>query len=165
MSETTALTRIKKHQTIPFINIGSKEAPSWARIGKSTVFELSLNPNVETSDFIEDEMPTDDITYYKPTLPQELQTNKGDKAFDYIYDKFYSLPTGAEVFVPTLIVFGGNAGTADDPAKAWLCDATLVLGSFNAVEEKITFDLNFGGTIQKGTVVIGEGAPVFTEVK
>lgn len=160
-----ALTRIKKHQTIPFINVGTKDAASWARIGKSTIFDLALNPNIVTSDFIEDEMPTDDINYYKPTLPQELQTNKGDKAFDFIYEMIYNLPTGSEVHIPVLLVFGGNAGTTDDPAKAWQCDATLVLGNLNTVEEKITFNLNFGGTIERGTVIITDGTPAFTVAK
>lgn len=158
----SVLTRIKKHQTIPFIDVGSGGTPDWARIGKSTIFDLALNPNTVTNDFIEDEMPSDDITSYQPKLPQELQTNKGDKAFDFVYGKFYDLPTGSEACISALIVFGGNAGTTEDPAKAWLCNATLILNNYNSVDEKISFDLNFGGTIQKGTVVITAGKPVFT---
>ena len=37
------LIRLKKHKTIPFLNIGGHEDPVWARIGKSTVFDLVLN--------------------------------------------------------------------------------------------------------------------------
>ena len=125
------LTRLKKFKTIPFINIGTDAAPQWARIGKSTIFDLALNANVVTSDFIEDEMPTDDITYYKPTLPQELQTNAGDAAFDYVY-------------------------------KAWRSMATMILKDLNTVDEKILFDLNFGGTIDRGTATVTDGVPEFT---
>lgn len=71
--------------------------PSWARIGKSTVFDLVLNAQTEDNDFIEDEIPTTDIKYYKPSLAQELQANKGDAAFDYLYDMFFNLPTGEDV--------------------------------------------------------------------
>ena len=156
--EKKELTRLKKFKTIPFINIGSTEEPRWARIGKSTIFDLALNANVVTNDFIEDEMPTDDVTYYKPTLPQELQTNAGDDAFDYIYDKFYNLPTGEDVKEDCLIVFAGKAS----PYKAWRSKATLVLKDLNTVEEKILFDLNFGGTIDRGTATVAEGTPVFT---
>lgn len=152
------LTRLKKHKTIPFINIGTAAAPTWARIGKSTIFDLTLNANVVTSDFIEDEMPTDDINYYKPTLPQELQTNAGDDAFDYIYDKFYNLPTGEEVKEDVLIVFAG----ASSPYKAWRSTATMVLKDLNTVDEKILFDLNFGGTISRGTATVTDGVPEFT---
>ena len=44
------LTRLKKHKTIPFINTGTSSSPVWARIGKSTIFDLTLNANVVTSD-------------------------------------------------------------------------------------------------------------------
>lgn len=152
------LTRLKKFKTIPLINTGTAETPVWARIGKSTIFDLTLNANVVTSDFIEDEMPTDDITYYKPTLPQELQTNAGDDAFDYVYDKFYNLPTGEDVKEDVLIVFAG----ASSPYKAWRSTATMVLKDLNTVDEKILFDLNFGGTISKGTATVTDGVPAFT---
>ena len=111
-----------------------------------------------TSDFIEDEMPTDDITYYKPTLPQELQTNAGDAAFDYVYDKFYNLPTGEEVKEDVLIVFAGKTS----PYKAWRSMATMILKDLNTVDEKILFDLNFGGTIDRGTATVTDGVPEFT---
>lgn len=152
------LTRLKKFKTIPFINIGTDAAPQWVRIGKSTIFDLALNANVVTSDFIEDEMPTDDITYYKPTLPQELQTNAGDAAFDYVYDKFYNLPTGEEVKEDVLIVFAGKTS----PYKAWRSMATMILKDLNTVDEKILFDLNFGGTIDRGTATVTDGVPEFT---
>lgn len=152
------LTRLKKFKTIPFINTGTDAAPQWARIGKSTIFDLALNANVVTSDFIEDEMPTDDITYYKPTLPQELQTNAGDAAFDYVYDKFYNLPTGEEVKEDVLIVFAGKTS----PYKAWRSMATMILKDLNTVDEKILFDLNFGGTIDRGTATVTDGVPEFT---
>ena len=119
------LTRLKKHKTIPFINIGTSAAPTWARIGKSTIFDLTLNANVVTSDFIEDEMPTDDITYYKQDV---------------------------------LIVFAG----ASSPYKAWRSTATMVLKDLNTVDEKILFDLNFGGTISRGTATVTDGVPEFT---
>lgn len=62
------LTRLKKHRTIPFLNISATTEPSWARIGKSTVFDLVLNAQTEENNFIENEMPEVDITYYKPEL-------------------------------------------------------------------------------------------------
>ena len=114
MQEPT-LTRLKKHKTIPFLNISQTETPSWARIGKSTVFDLVLNAQTEDNNFIEDEMATTDITYYKPELAQELQANKGDSAFDYLYEMFYNLPTGEAVKKNLLIVFDGNEGTEENP--------------------------------------------------
>ena len=151
------LTRLKKHKTIPFINTGTSQAPTWARIGKSTIFDLTLNANIVTSDFIEDEMPTDDVTYYKPTLPQELQTNAGDDAFDYIYEMFKSLPTGEDVKKEILIVFAGSSS----PYDAWLTDSSVILKDLNTVDEKILFDININ-KVTNGTATVTQGVPEFT---
>lgn len=157
---TENLTKLKKHSTIPFIKDDEGE---FLRIGKSTIFALAVNANVVTNDFIEDEAPTDEVTYYKPTLPQELAAYKGDPAFDFIYDMFYNLPTGTEVQKTVLIVFAGNNGTEAAPKlNAWQTNATVVLKEFNTVDEKITFDLNFNGNIERGTATITDGKPVFT---
>ncbi len=156
------LTKLKKHRTIPFISIDGGE--TWLRIGKSTIFTLSLNANVVTNDYIEDEAPTDEVTYYKPTLPQELAAYKGDPAFDAVYAMFYSRPTGTDAQVPCLIVFDGEVSTSDADwgdtgYHAWACSATLVLTDFNTVDEKITFTLNLNGTIGEGVIGIVDGEP------
>ena len=109
-------------------------------------------------------MPTDDITYYKPSLPQELQCNKGDAAFDFLYDMFYTLPTGEAIKKPVLIVFAGatTSGTPEVTTyKAWNCNASIILKDFNTVDEKIIFDININ-SIAKGTVVLTAGVPTFT---
>lgn len=152
-----ALTRLKKSKTIPFLNVSKTETRDWARIGKSTIFDLTLNANIVTSEFIEDDMPTDDVTYYKPTLPQELQSNAGDPSFDYVYGMFKSLPTGEDIKKEVLIVFAGVGDTFD----AWLTNSSLILKDFNTVDEKILFDLNIN-SITRGTVTIEDGKPVFT---
>ena len=155
-----SLTRLKKHKFIPYINVSSTSTPSWARIGKSTIFDLTLNANIVTSDFIEDEMPTADVTYYKPTLPQELQTNAGDASFDYIYEMFKSLPTGEDIKKEILICFAGTSS----PVDAWLTNSSVILKDLNSVDEKILFDININ-KITNGTVTFDEttGAPTFTE--
>lgn len=103
-------------------------------------------------------MPTDDVTYYKPTLPQELQANAGDECFDFLYDMFFNLPTGEAIKKPVLIVFAG--GTS--PFKAWNCNASIILKDFNTVDEKILFDLNIN-SIEKGTATVTDaGVPTFT---
>lgn len=157
------MERLKKNKTIPFIDIHTSGTEAqWARIGKSTIFDLTLNANIVTSDFIEDEMPTDDVTYYKPTLPQELQANKGDEAFDFMYDMFYRLPTGEEIKKPVLIVFAGDIGTEDEPRfNAWLTNSSIILKDFNTVDEKILFDININ-SITRGTVAVNSGKPVFS---
>lgn len=147
------------------MNIGELEAAIWARIGKSTIFDLVLNAQTEENDFIENEMTVTDITGYKPELAQELQCNKGDAAFDYLYDMFYNLPTGEDVKKNLLIVFDGNQGTADAPKyRAWNTMVTLTLDHFDSVAEKIYFKFSIYN-IERGTATVTEGKPVFTKAE
>lgn len=144
------------------MNIATTDAPSWARIGKSTVFDLVLNAQTEENDFIENEMPEVDVMKYKPELSQELQCNKGDPAFDYIYDLFYNLPTGEDVKKNVLIVFDGNTGTEEAPVfKAWNTTSTLIIDHFDSVAEKIYFKFNIN-KIEKGTCTVAAGVPTYT---
>lgn len=158
------LERLKKHKTIPFLNISETDDQEWARIGKSTVFDLVLNAQTEENDFIEDEMPTSDIKNYKPELAQELQSNKGDAAFDYLYDMFFDLPTGEAVKKNLLIVFAGNMGSEDaEKFKAWNTTSTLILDHFDTVAEKIYFKFSIA-KINRGTVTVSDtGTPIYTE--
>ena len=135
----------------------------YARIGKSTIFDLVLNAQTEENDFIESEMPTTDVQYYKPELAQELQSNKGDQAFDYLYDMFYNLPTGEAVKKDLLLTFAGNVGTEDTPKfNAWNTKSTLILDHFDTVAEKIYFKFCISA-IERGTCTVNDGTPVFTK--
>ena len=159
------LTRLKRHKTIPFLNISTTEAEDWARIGKSTVFDLVLNAQTEENDFIDSEMKTTDITSYKPELSQELQSNKGDAAFDYLYDMFFNLPTGEDVKKNLLIVFDGNQGTEEAPKfNAWNTTATLILDHFDSVAEKIYFKFTIT-KITRGTCTVTDGVPTFVSAE
>lgn len=156
------LTRLKKHNTIPFLNVGTGGTENWARIGRSTIFDLVLNAQTEENNFIENEMATTDIMRYAPSLAQELQCNKGDVAFDHLYDMFFNLPTGEDVKRDLLIVFAGNVGTDEAPKfKAWKTVATLILDHFDSVAEKIYFSFTIT-SITRGEATVAEGKPNFT---
>lgn len=157
------LERLKKFKTIPFLNTGTSVSPEYARIGKSNIFDLVLNAQTEDNDFIESEMPTTDVQYYKPELAQELQSNKGDPAFDYLYEMFLGLPTGEEVKKELLIVFAGNIGTTDtEKFNAWNAKTTLILDHFDSVAEKIYFKFSIY-EIERGTCTVSDGTPVYTK--
>lgn len=160
-----SLQRLKKHRTIPFLNIAAAASTaSYARIGKSTVFDLVLNAVTEENDFIENELATTDVTSYKPALNQELQANKGDPAFDYLYDMFYNLPTGEDVKKNLLLVFDGatqitpQSGDPYDQFKAWDTESTLTLDHFDSVAEKIYFNFSINH-IDRVNVKITDGVP------
>lgn len=145
------------------MNTGTADKPTWSRIGKSTVFDLVLNAQTEENNFIEDEMKTTEIMAYSPALAQELQCNKGDPAFDYLYEMFFNLPTGEDVKKNLLIVFDGNTGTEAAPVfKAWNTKATLTMDHFDSVAEKIYFNFSIN-SIERGTATVTNGKPTYTK--
>lgn len=122
-----------------------------------------MNAQTEENEFIEEDMATTDVMSYKPQLDQELQCNKGDPAFDYLYELFYTLPTGEDVKKNVLIVFDGNIGDAETPKfKAWNTISTLTIDHFDSVAEKIYFSFSINH-IDRGTVTIAAGVPTFEE--
>lgn len=158
------MEKLKRYQTMLFVDTGKDAAsPDWARIGKSTIFDLTLNPTTEERAYIEDEAPTDELRYYKPTIAQELATIKGDKAFDALYEDLYNLPTGEDAKKKVLLVFAGNAGSDEAPKfRAWLVSATCIINNLNTVDEKILFNLNFGDIIERVEVSVTNGVPTVT---
>ena len=156
------LTRLKKYQTLLHLDTSATSTPSWARIGKSTVFDLVMNAQTEENDFIEDEQPSTDIMSYKPEIDEELQANKGDAAFDYLYEMMKSRPTGEDVKKSVLITFAGNTGTEQAPTfDGWLTESTITIDHFDSVAEKIYFKISIN-KVTPGTVTVTDGVPSFS---
>ena len=154
-------TMLRKHMCIPFLDTskGSNTA-TWARIDKSTIFALNPNPQTETEDYICYETPVTEIDHYEPELPQEIVMNAGNPMYEFIFSQFYDLPVGEDAKVPCLICFPPNSS---NEKKAWLVkDCTLQLGEMNTVDRKISFTLNLGGDITRGTYTVANGVPTFT---
>lgn len=159
------LKRWTKEKSMIFIDTADDETPDWARIGKSTVYDLVLNANTVTEDFIEDEMPRDEVDYYKPEMSQELATYEGDKAFDYVWNMFYELPVGTELNKKILFVFPKNIGSdVGTKFQAWNTECAVILSNFNSVDKKVTFTLKIN-QIERGTATVTEGKPSFTKAE
>lgn len=152
----------KKSQTKLFLDTSSTSTPSYVRIGKSVVFDLAMNAQTESFDFIEDDMPTEILDYYKPELPVEQLASEGDPGFDALWNMYEALAVGSDAIKNVLIVFP-KAGTTTGSFRSWLVPATVVFTNFTTTEKKLKVSLFFGGTIKHGTVIITDGAPAFTE--
>ena len=154
-----ALTKLKKSQYMIFLDIAkdlTMQACDWKRITKSTVFELSMNPQSETYDWIDQDIPEEVVENNQPEMGQEVAMYEGDPLFDFIHDLFISCPTGEAVKVPYLNCFGGSA------KKAWRGIATILFDTLNSVDGKITFTIKIN-TVEKGVYDVVEGVPTFTE--
>lgn len=165
---TEKLNLWTKEQSIIFIDVSeNSETSDWARIGKSTVYDLALNPNVNTLDFIENATPHSEVDRYQPELPSELATYEGDKAFDFMFKIFYNLPTGTALNKKVLLVFPKkNTGTENAPEFwSWLTDSTIVLNNYNPVDRKLTFTIKINGIVAGTCTVTADGQPSFTKAE
>lgn len=155
-----------KDRNMIFIDVSEDgKTFDWARIGKSTVYDLALNPNVKTVDYIENAMPQDEVSNYQPELPNELATYGGDKAFDFMFDLYLNLPTGTALNRKVLLVYPRNIGTDAAPEfVSWLTDATIVLNNYNPVDQKLTFTIKING-IELGTCTVADGQPSFSKAE
>jgi hypothetical protein len=131
---------------------------TWARIDKSTIFDLAFNPQTTSNDYIDNDMPVEEVDKYQPEMAQEITLLEGNPMFDFVYEMAYNLPVGEEVKVPYLLCFGGTE------KKAWRGMSTILVNNLNTVDSKISFTIKFN-TIEKGTYEVAEGAPTFTSAE
>lgn len=154
---------IKKHQIGLFLNTAaaSASAPEWKRIKKSTELTISMNPETEDVDYIADESPTTELKQYKPAISQPLKMIKGEPDFEAVWPKFYDLKTGEEAKMDVLVVFifDKDGAGASAKYKAWKTPALVTFNELNGVDSELSFDLNFGGTVERGTCTLTGTAP------
>lgn len=162
-----AEVKITKNKVIPFIDIsnsantGGTWTPQWKRIDKSTIFDLSFNPQSTTEDYIAYETAIEEISGYQPELPQEIALYRGNQVYDYVETLCYNLEVGDALRIPFLLAWppeeNGNI-------KAWqVKECRLLLSNYNSVDGKVSFTLKIGGDIERGKVEITDGNPKFTK--
>ena len=155
---------IKKHQIGLFVNTATSGTASWARIKKSTKLTISMNPETEDVDYIADESPTTELKQYKPAISQPLKMIKDEPDFEAVWSKFFDLKTGEEAKMEVLVVFifdkDGSGATAK--YKAWKTNALVTFNELNGVDSELSFDINFGGTIERGTCTLTGTAPDYS---
>lgn len=162
-----AVTKITKDKVAPFldtsgtINESGSWAPTWKRIDKSTIFDLSFNPQSETQDYIAYETAIEEISGYQPELPQEIALYRGNPIYDYIENLCFDLEVGDALRIPLLLLWPPqDNGTI----RAWQVEENrLLLDNYNSVEGKVSFTLKIGGNIERGTATVSDGVPVFTK--
>ena len=139
---------INRTKIVPFINTGTESAPAWMQFKKSTSFNLALNPVTKTYSFISEENEVEEITGYKPSLPQEIVMFKGEPDYDAMFDLLYHRYTGAQAHKQVLIAFyqeerkytpsGGEEKTI---FMGWLVDALVKVNNLDTENEHIAVDL------------------------
>lgn len=162
-----AEVKITKNKVIPFLDIsdsanqGGTWTPVWKRIDKSTIFDLSFNPQSTTEDYIAYETAIEEISGYQPELPQEIALYRGNEVYDYVERLCYNLEVGDALRIPFLLAWPPEA---DGSIKGWqVKECRLLLSNYNSVDGKVSFTLKIGGDIERGKIEITEGSPKFTK--
>lgn len=154
--------KLTKNLWIPFIDVsdGSGE-PEWKRIDKSTVFEIQMNPEEETQDYISQELPSTEIKNFAPAMDQEIATYRGNPIYEYMQELFYNC---AVTHGKVMLCFPPNE---KGEKKGWIIpDVTYSLNTINPVDGKLTWGMKFGGNITRGTYEVDEsGTPTFTKAQ
>ena len=158
-------TLIKKHMTLPFLNVGTADAPQWVQIKKATEFAHSLNPETEERDYIADEQPTTELKQYKPSMSLSVTTLAGESDFDLFYDLYKNKRIGEDAKMEYLLVYVFDSVKAGGTTYyyAYKAEATVAVSEFNTVDSTIAVEIHENGTPTHGFVTLEDGAPTFTE--
>jgi len=153
---------IKKHMIALYINTGTTETPIWTRVKKSTKLTINMDAKTEDYDYIADESPTTELDKYQPKIEKNpLTMYEGEPDFEAIFNYFYDMKVGDDAKVDVLVVFMFSPETGG-AYKAWKNRSVITIEEMDAVASELSFNLLFGGTMEKGTATIASGVPTFT---
>lgn len=149
---------------IPLIDLnkltGSNEdGYRWARIDKSTIFELSFNPQEETYGYIDSANDATQVNSYQPELPQEIVLDSENPIYSAMFDFAMRMPLGSDAVVPCLLAMPDSSGKS---TRGYLwAEAIVSPQALNTVDGLLTFTLKLNGTMQAGTVASDGGEFTF----
>lgn len=149
---------------IPFVDTTFGAEPGtyeWTRVDKSTIFELSYNPQEETYGYIDSANDTTYTKSYAPELPQEIVLDKDNQLYKKLFPWARKLPIGSSAVVPVMVVYPDVETGKATEADVWK-EASISLGSLNTVDGKLSFTLKLNGEVTPGTVTESDGTWTFS---
>lgn len=163
----TVVKKVKRSDFASFLNVGTVEAPVWARMGKGiTSQQISYNPQTTSETFINEDSATTTLDSYAPTMNTPQTAYAGDKVFDYVDDLRQRRAVGADCETEILLVYIYDAeGSAYAAEKQKVAIQIDDFGGDGGASNVINYTLNFVGESTKGTCAIADGTPTFTSAK
>lgn len=143
----------------PYIDLnGGNGEPEWARVRKSTIFELSANAQEDTFGFIDSPNDTTEVTSYQPQLPLETVPESTDAVYRFMQDYLFRFPLGSDTQVPFLLKYPiiKDDGTIDtEKRNAIIWDEAVVSNlALNTVDQKATWTEMLNGNPRRGTMPV-----------
>lgn len=158
--------QLTKDKFQPWLDISLGKLPEavYARVDKSTVFELSWNPSTEDADYIDQKNASTTLKGYQPELPQEIVLDKDNPLYAFMEAYAFGFPTGSDAIVPFLLVKPNIATGEPTDAILWR-EAELHPDKLNTPDGKLSFNIELNGSPEFGTAALAEGKMKFTPVE
>lgn len=140
----------------------------WARVDKSTTYELAWNPQTETYQYIDAANDSTEVTGFQTSMGQEIILDEKNRMYRLIDDYAWKFKTGSDTIIEVCLPrpYYDENGVLDKTkwkAKVWK-EASVVPDSLNTIDKKYAFTLNLNGDPTDGYVTKDEnGKFVFTE--
>lgn len=169
------MSKLTRDMFEPYIDLDKGKGAAegnykWARVRKSTIFELSSNAQEETFGYIDTQNDTTEVTSYQPQLPLESITESTDKVYAFMQTYLFDFPMGSDTQVPFLLKYPiiNEDGSVDDTKRnAIIFDEAVVSNlSLNTVDQKANWTEMLNGTPKRGTMPASTGSDddfTFTE--
>lgn len=169
------MSKLTRDMFEPYIDLDKGKSAAegkynWARVRKSTIFELSSNAQEETFGYIDTQNDTTEVTSYQPQLPLESVPESTDKVYAFMQQYLFDFPLGSDTQVPFLLKYPiiNEDGSVDDTKRnAIIFDEAVVSNlSLNTVDQLATWTEMLNGTPKRGTMPVSTGTEAdftFTE--
>lgn len=131
----------------------NKDLSGFVPIDKSTIFELSWNPETETYTYICDKSNSTEVTSFALSMEQEIVLDNTNPMYAFMYPLCFSMPTGSAAVVPFLLVDPDMTTGQPTRGKLWK-QATIQPSTLNTVDGKLGFTINLNGDMVEGDVTI-----------
>jgi hypothetical protein len=150
----------RKSNNYFFLDIGATGAPSWARVGKATEWDVEFDPQDEVYDYIEDATPTRELTGYEVSVTFDYLADLDNALYKRIASMARARATGSDAHMQYMIVY--EETTEGGARVAEQGDATIMIEDDNYVDGVINFNVSLNGTPVLGTASLSNGVPTFT---
>lgn len=158
------MSKLTRDKYAPYIDLDKgkgvgENTYKWARVRKSTIFELSANAQEDTYGYIDTQNDTTEVTSYQPQLPLETITESTDEVFRFMQKYLFDFPMGSDTVVPFMLVYPNikeNGDVDDKYENAIIFDEAVVSNlSLNTVDQQATWTEMLNGTPKRGYVTYG----------
>ena len=160
------IKKIKRSQFASFLNIGTKESPTWARMGKGITSQtVAYNPASTSETYIDEDSATTSLDSYAVNIATPQTAYAGEPVFDYVDGLRRARAVGAESESQVMLVYiYDNAGSGQYSAEVNNCTIQIDdFGGDGGASVVMNYTVNLNGDPIQGKATIAGGVATFTK--